>query len=151
LIILINAFDLWKKSNFLLIPQKLVIYHTKNLCNHLKHALFYLWLKCEQFEQILLVLLSPFQLNCAMKHDSRFIFQGTLKHVLIIQITKNHHHFNQVVCEYLIKKLSNKLLMVIQSNVLIAIFNFQLSFNSFIIHFQLIISWLLIKSYFTFS
>jgi hypothetical protein len=35
-----------KKSKILaLIPQNLVIYHTKNLCHHIKHILFYLWLK----------------------------------------------------------------------------------------------------------
>jgi hypothetical protein len=35
-----------KKSKILtLIPQNLVIYHTKNLCHHIRHTLFYLWLK----------------------------------------------------------------------------------------------------------
>jgi hypothetical protein len=33
-----------KKSKILTsIPQNLVIYHTKDLCHHIKHALFYLW------------------------------------------------------------------------------------------------------------
>ncbi len=35
-----------KKSKILaLIPQNLVIYHTKNLCHHIEHNLFSLWLK----------------------------------------------------------------------------------------------------------
>jgi hypothetical protein len=35
-----------KKSKILAsIPQNLVIYHIKMLCHHIKHILFYLWLK----------------------------------------------------------------------------------------------------------
>jgi hypothetical protein len=46
LIVFINASFLRKKSKILTsIPQTLVIYHTKNLCHHIKHILFYLWLK----------------------------------------------------------------------------------------------------------
>jgi hypothetical protein len=37
-----------KKSKILaLIPQNLVIYHTRNLCHCIKNTLFYLWLKYE--------------------------------------------------------------------------------------------------------
>jgi hypothetical protein len=38
-----------------------------------------------------------------MGHDFWAIY--LLGHVLTIQITKNHHHFNQDVCEYLMKKI----------------------------------------------
>jgi len=35
-----------KKSNILtLIPKKMLIYHTKTLCHHVEHILFYLWSK----------------------------------------------------------------------------------------------------------
>jgi hypothetical protein len=35
-----------KKSKILTsIQQNLVIYHTKNLCHHIEHTLFYLWSK----------------------------------------------------------------------------------------------------------
>jgi hypothetical protein len=37
-----------KKSKILgSIPQNLVIYHTKKLCHHIEHPLFYLWFKFE--------------------------------------------------------------------------------------------------------
>jgi hypothetical protein len=42
LIILMNAFVLWFKI-LTLIPQNLVICHTKNLCHHIKYILFYFW------------------------------------------------------------------------------------------------------------
>jgi hypothetical protein len=46
LIVPINAYFLMKNSKTLtLIPQNLVIYHTKNLCHHIEHILLYLWLK----------------------------------------------------------------------------------------------------------
>jgi hypothetical protein len=37
-----------KKSQILAsIPQNLVIDHSKNLCHHIEHISFYLWLKYE--------------------------------------------------------------------------------------------------------
>jgi hypothetical protein len=39
-----------------------------------------------------------------MGHGSLINFQDIKGHVLIIQIKKNHHHFNQEVCDYLMKK-----------------------------------------------
>jgi hypothetical protein len=51
-----------KKSKILTsIPQNLVIYHIKILCHHIKHTLYSICgQNMEQFEQILLVLLSFF-------------------------------------------------------------------------------------------
>jgi hypothetical protein len=38
-----------KKSKILAsISQNLAIDHTKNLCHHIEHTLFYLWLKYEE-------------------------------------------------------------------------------------------------------
>jgi len=46
LIILIHTTFFMKKiQDSKLVPQNLVIYHTKHLCCHVKHILFYLWLK----------------------------------------------------------------------------------------------------------
>ncbi len=63
----------------------------------------------EQFEQILSALLSPFRKNCVvtcfMNHLSRHL-RTCFNH----PNHKNHHHFNQHICEYLMEKhLSNKL------------------------------------------
>jgi hypothetical protein len=50
-----------KKSKILtLVPQNLVIDHSKNLCHHIKHNLFYLWVYMEKIEQMLLILLNLF-------------------------------------------------------------------------------------------
>jgi hypothetical protein len=53
-------------------------------------------------------------------------FKTLKKHVLIIQIIKNHHHFNQEICENLILKIIYQIhyfinVMVIQSSVFIMI------------------------------
>jgi hypothetical protein len=45
LIILIYITFLMKKIQDSLIPQNLVIYHTKHLYHHIKHIIFYVWLK----------------------------------------------------------------------------------------------------------
>jgi len=39
-----------KKSKILTsISHNFMIYHTKNLCQHIKHTLFYVWLKYGKF------------------------------------------------------------------------------------------------------
>jgi len=73
-------------------------------------------------------MLSAFQYNYVVGHGSKTILQDTYKpNVLIIQIIKNYHHFNQEVCEYLMKQKKYQInyfvnVMVIQSNVLRMIF-----------------------------
>jgi hypothetical protein len=40
----------YEKSKILTsLPQNLIICHTKNLCHHIEHTLFYLWLKYGKF------------------------------------------------------------------------------------------------------
>jgi len=57
-----------------------------------------------KYEQIFLIVLSLFWQNYIVGHGFWAIFQDTLGHVLSIQITKNHHHFNQKLYEYVMKK-----------------------------------------------
>jgi len=46
-----------KKSKILTsISQIFIIYHTKNLCQHIKHILFYVWLK---YGEILINIVNP--------------------------------------------------------------------------------------------
>jgi hypothetical protein len=50
-----------KKSKILtLVPQNLVIDHIKNVCHHIEHILFYLWVNMGKFEQMLLIMLNLF-------------------------------------------------------------------------------------------
>jgi hypothetical protein len=50
-----------KKSKILaLVPQNLVIDDIKNVCHHIKHTLFYLWVNMGKFKQMLLILLNHF-------------------------------------------------------------------------------------------
>ncbi len=123
-----------KKSKILTsIPQNLVIYHIKILCQRKKHILFYLCLKYGEIWTNIFSHVESFSIK--LHNGTQFLnhLLGHLKgHVLIIQITKNHHHFNQEVCEYLMKKnyqidyFVN--VMVIESSVLKMILGWNIPF-----------------------
>jgi hypothetical protein len=101
-----------KKSKILTsIPQNLVIYHTKNLHYHIKHTLLYLWSK---YGAIWTNIVSPVEFFfIKLCSETQFLnhLSRHLKTYFNHPSHKNHHHFNQKVCEYLTKKenLLNKL------------------------------------------
>jgi hypothetical protein len=96
----------YEKSKILTsIPQNLVIYHIKILCQHIKNILFYL---CLKYGEIRTNIFSHFDSFSIKLHSGTQFLNHFLEHleghVLIIQIKKIHHHFNQEVCEYPMKK-----------------------------------------------
>ncbi len=76
------------------------------LCHHIKHTLFSLWLEYEAIWTNIVSLIESFLIK--LHHGTQFFnhFQGTWGYILIIHIAKNHHHFNQEIHEYVIKKYS---------------------------------------------
>jgi hypothetical protein len=94
-----------KKSKILtLIPQNVMIYHTKNLCYHIEHILFNFWLK---YGIIWTNIASPIEsLMIRLNNETWFLnhFSRHLKTCFNHPNHKNHHHFNQHVCEYLMGK-----------------------------------------------
>jgi hypothetical protein len=78
----------------------LVIYHTKNLCHHIKHILFYFWSKYGAIWRNIASFVKPFLIKLCS--GTRFL-SHLLEHLKTCS--------NQEVYEYLMKKenLSNKL------------------------------------------
>jgi hypothetical protein len=85
-----------KKSKILAsIPKNLVIYHTKKLCHHIEHILLYFWLKYGIIWTNIVNFIESFSIKLCSGTCSWAIFKDSQGHILIIQIIKNHHHFNQ--------------------------------------------------------
>jgi hypothetical protein len=77
-----------KKSKIVTsIPLNLVIYHTKNLCHHIEHILFYLLFKYGEFKQILLLVESFSIKLCGTQFLSHL-----LEHLRTLMCFNHPHH-----------------------------------------------------------